>query len=847
MGSVAPIHAAINYPSSEPGDPLLAAVHDQLDRRSQVSKSHPYNALWAQMSDLYGAIGHPPKISRTIVVGRCAGTMDKILNVLTYFIRCGDIRKRVGDSCVLDRQKIDRVMESVDEHLVDLESSSNFRSSSMHYADDEDTELDELQIEVESEYMWRLAQQQERFRGQNNGGMYRTVSHVSSLNQLDNGVALPIEALTNNKPADLVQLLLAKNVMNDIPKVFAYRDSRFVKQELRIGNILMDTGMERGIKREIVKLMVTSPDNELIDVQVGEEVLVAEDNDQMPAAEPQMVTSRSLSALITENSLGLTKEPTKLLWGIEPVKEGMGSDELRHWERGIEMQEEMNFTRPSEGDEPEGGLLRRGGLFTKSAGRRSDHPHLAIRRSKMGRRKSGGSMIDELREEECPDEAQGVQPNDVVFVLGDNEQLVNLKQFQGGGAANPMKSVSRERSPIPGKINATASSSPLSSTPTTSTTKKEHKCCRHKAQKHSGVKFNFEQYPQIAENYMRHKNFNMQGSEILAKAIKMEERLLLRSEERPRQQRSAIPHHLSSSSSEEDVEDDLCECCAGFKASGQLLLQTPSNASELDLEWCNFEGNSKASAPQDVSMKAGTSTSSSSAAMDNRGAVPKREQGTVVAHFVENLLRVVALPMPSIEEMRPDKRRLDRVSLVVEAEARELQDKLTRRNPLTSATKWGMVPSLLLGVTDHYVPDMVLQGIHITQPQQLHWDLNLKQDLTLSARCATLEQIPTENVAVVANVDDWEVRVVSSNVSHLPQENTTNGGCLVSYSTSGERFSCLLDILFLPFSSILFQLSLCWRPFMRCGVVAFPRTSACPSLKPSYRNSTCSRRHWRNS
>lgn len=787
---MAPIHAAINYPSSEQ-DPLLAAVHDQLDRRSQVSKSHPYNALWAQMSDLYGAIGHPPKISRTIVVGRCAGTMDKILNVLTYFIRCGDIRKRVGDACLLDRQKIDRVMESVDEHLVDLDSS-NGQFSSMHYADDEDTELDELEIEVESEYMWRLAQQQERFRGQSNGGMYRTVSHVSSLNQLaslDNGVALPIEALTSNKPPDLVQVLLAKNVMNDIPKVFAYRDSRFVKQELRIGNILMDTGMERGIKREIVKLMVTSPDNELIDVQVGEEVLVSEDN--VPrTAEPLMVTSRSLSALITENSLGSTKEATKLLWGIEPVKEGMGSDELRHWERGIEMQEEMNFTRPGgECDEPEGGLLRRGGLFTKSAGRRSDHQHLALRRSRMGRRKSGGPMIDELREEECPDEA-----NDVVFVLGDNEQLVNLKQFQGVAA------VSRERSPIPGKTTAAASSStPLSSTPT-STAKKEHKCCRHKAQKHSGVKFNFEQYPQIAENYMRNKNFNMHGSEILAKAIKMEERLLLSSEERPQQQRSSIPHHLSSSSSDEDVEDDLCECCAGFKASGQLLLQTPSNASELDLEWCNFEGNSKATVPQDGSMKAGTSTGLQEQqirGMDNRGAVPKREQGTVVAQLVENLLRVVALPMPSIEEMRPDRRRLDKVSLVVEAEARELQETLKKRNPLASATKWGMVPSLLLGVTDHYVPDMVLQGIHITQPQQLQWDLNLKQDLTLSARCATLEQIPTENVAVVANVDDWEVRVVSSSVSHLPpQETTTNGGCLVSYSTSGERRSYYIKFKF---------------------------------------------------
>ena len=31
-----------------------------------VSNHHPYNALWAQLGDLYGAVGSPTKISRTI-------------------------------------------------------------------------------------------------------------------------------------------------------------------------------------------------------------------------------------------------------------------------------------------------------------------------------------------------------------------------------------------------------------------------------------------------------------------------------------------------------------------------------------------------------------------------------------------------------------------------------------------------------------------------------------------------------------------------------------------------------------------------------------------------------------
>lgn len=35
------------------------------------------------------------------------------------------------------------------------------------------------------------------------------------------------------------------------------------------------------------------------------------------------------------------------------------------------------------------------------------------------------------------------------------------------------------------------------------------------------------------------------------------------------------------------------------------------------------------------------------------------------------------------------------------------------------------------------------------------WEGNLKQNLALSAQCATLEQKPTENVAIIANTDKW--------------------------------------------------------------------------------------------
>lgn len=62
----------------------------QLD---SLAKSHPYNALWAQLGDLQGALGHPLRVSRTIITGCRAELLDQLVRVLSYFVRCGTIRQ----------------------------------------------------------------------------------------------------------------------------------------------------------------------------------------------------------------------------------------------------------------------------------------------------------------------------------------------------------------------------------------------------------------------------------------------------------------------------------------------------------------------------------------------------------------------------------------------------------------------------------------------------------------------------------------------------------------------------------------------------------------------------------
>uniref|UniRef100_A0A8B9QYV1 Folliculin interacting protein 2 n=1 Tax=Anas platyrhynchos TaxID=8839 RepID=A0A8B9QYV1_ANAPL len=60
---------------------------------NMLAKSHPYNPLWAQLGDLYGAIGSPVRLTRTVIVGKRKELVQRLLYVLTYFIRCSELQE----------------------------------------------------------------------------------------------------------------------------------------------------------------------------------------------------------------------------------------------------------------------------------------------------------------------------------------------------------------------------------------------------------------------------------------------------------------------------------------------------------------------------------------------------------------------------------------------------------------------------------------------------------------------------------------------------------------------------------------------------------------------------------
>ncbi|XP_072767771.1 folliculin-interacting protein 1 isoform X2 [Anoplolepis gracilipes] len=59
------------------------------------------NPLWAQLGDLYGALGNPVKVAHTVIAGdpRKSDLINSVLSFLSYFIRSGIIQKRREFRC----------------------------------------------------------------------------------------------------------------------------------------------------------------------------------------------------------------------------------------------------------------------------------------------------------------------------------------------------------------------------------------------------------------------------------------------------------------------------------------------------------------------------------------------------------------------------------------------------------------------------------------------------------------------------------------------------------------------------------------------------------------------------
>lgn len=528
-------------------NPLISKlIEEENFKLSEISKIYPYNALWAQLGDLYGAITSPTKLSKTVICGSDASvkTVEKLLNIMTYFIRCSEI-KRNAHSKIFDKDELNKTVNN----------QLNQRSRTLQ--------------NVRSSSLTGSCRSLKK-------GLSRTSTNMKDLSKAFQEQDDTLNF--SNEDPETYRLLvktLKKNVMNDIPKVLAFRDSRFVQQELRIGNKSMDTGIEMSdrdrkfmISRyhvlksddggDRIKLTVTRPDS------IEEAIELDEDEAQFDFF--------SLSHLITENSLGGAPHVVKMF--IE--------------------REQLNKNNP-----------------------------LNLEQS------------EQQKEEEEDENDDG----NVVFVLGDDEKLVGLKTSPS--------------------VQTLCNDEPSTSSSMLAVTGTKKKICKHH-RKHSGVKFNFEKYPQIATNYMKSKNLEFTDHELLEKGLKLE--------------RSNFPSTLTlSSQTDSEESEEECECTR--YESGLHYLQTPSNATELE-----FTSDSNYLTPPSSTRNNSDSPSPFSylQTLDENKELKSVPSSTAAVDET----KIIEIPM---------------------------LDSIKSRNVQDDILKPGFTSSLFTSASDHYIADMILQ------------------------------------------------------------------------------------------------------------------------------------------
>ncbi|XP_004384813.1 folliculin-interacting protein 1 isoform X1 [Trichechus manatus latirostris] len=79
-------------PNGQPPIKIFLEKHSS-QSVDMLAKTHPYNPLWAQLGDLYGAIGSPVRLARTVIVGKRQDMVQRLLYFLTYFIRCSELQE----------------------------------------------------------------------------------------------------------------------------------------------------------------------------------------------------------------------------------------------------------------------------------------------------------------------------------------------------------------------------------------------------------------------------------------------------------------------------------------------------------------------------------------------------------------------------------------------------------------------------------------------------------------------------------------------------------------------------------------------------------------------------------
>ncbi|XP_039963072.1 folliculin-interacting protein 1 isoform X1 [Bactrocera tryoni] len=744
------------------------AAIEQRAKLLQVSQKHPYNALWAQMGDLYGAIGLPPRLARTVIYGTEKLAVERLLNILTYFIRCGEVRRSAKRED-FNKDTLNSLLQKRKNEVLKKCSNGSYQRGS-------NPKKSSLSGDIIN----------------GGGGLKRTHTCKQNLNTISDSGELSEETVGEEEKSSDEEMDGAQVVRtlkkNEIPNVLAFRDSRFVQQELRIGNYLMDTGIEKksllkmgtsqnscnsmslAEKEGKIRVLITTPDNEELCIE-DESSLGGGSTSEEGAVEAIEIDTgiEGHFALADEGVVDTGKR--HFFWQV--VKEGVSLKQLQRGEKALNMSysgDGVQLRHQMELDEPMTNLSL-SDLITQNSMGKTDRMTWGIEP-----RRENVSLEEEIHFDNCQKNRANVNANSiggVVFMLGENEPLVNIKKSNEDLITAIEKEGTKTTHVDDSNTGSTQQLCPLHQRTHGPTSKR-----------HSGVKFNFEQFPQIATNYMKSKNLVLSNYDLLLdKSNKFKTQcggVTLES----------LTSDCSSSASTaiESTPDNSTECmvCNSILNS----YQTPSNATELEFETDEIRSpHCQQSATKVLRSPTTHMPSISTRTLQPIGSAASIDtlKASSVDNFAELEPKLCSPPSPterhktyntntrkvsshrgSISSVAAKCAAVNEALHLVKLPVPGIRD-IPQEDEISAGDgmklRAGFVPSLFLNVSDHYVSDMVLQGT-CAPPEK--WQMSLREDLALSARAASLISLSAENVAIVADMEKWDVRLISSQLQHFP-------------------------------------------------------------------------------
>lgn len=279
----------------------------------------------------------------------------------------------------------------------------------------------------------------------------------------------------------------------------------------------------------------------------------------------------------------------------------------------------------------------------------------------------------------------------VVFVLGDDDKLVGLKNKSSGKqtAKKSAKPQDEVESQVDDKTpeKAEICKSDCDKDKSSRNTESPSKCCGQTLQhskpiKHSGFKFEFDKYPQIVTNYMKSKNLEILDRHYIGKPGNLK-----------------LDNYQFDPTLVPQIQEERCETCYKCQLM-ESMLQTPTNASEMEYR----NDIPRQSEPQ-YAKETVVDEFQSHREMSPKTFVRKVKDNTVIVNpeKPDGPISRVSEVKGEREENKPVVNKL-KVRQVIEFPLRQVSSKLETQRLS------GYEASLLGGLTSHYVPDLVLQG-----------------------------------------------------------------------------------------------------------------------------------------